>query len=144
MGGWMDRWNGVERKTIWYSGWCLSLPRNSNHVPKRWLEHVLPGICGNASWAAQTLCSGISNLLNKTSMTNNHSLENVAIGGQPLPCFLGTHQILWHINSSHRTTQKKPRGEGFSKEVKALSLDHMALSNLTSPWVSRMERSLLE
>lgn len=96
-------------------------------------------ICGNASWAPQTPCSGISNILNKTSMTNNHSLENVAIGGQPLPCFLGTQQILWHTNSSHRTTQKKPMGKGFRKEVKVLSLDHMVLSNLISSWVGWKE-----
>lgn len=72
-------------------------------------------------------------------MTNNHSLENVAVGGQPLPCFLGTQQMLWHTNSSHRTTQKKPMGKGFRKEVKVLSLDHMVLSNLISSWVGWKE-----
>lgn len=57
------------------------------------LEYVLPGSVGMPHGHPRPYALGFQTL-NKTSMTNSHSLENVAIRGQPLPCFLGTQQIL--------------------------------------------------
>ena len=54
--------------------------------------------------------------MNKTSMTNNHRLENMAVRTQPLPGFLGTRHPL-DASTFLTAPCKESRGKQFSQEA---------------------------
>lgn len=76
--GWMDEAERKKRKNIWSSGFFIP-PWKQQSCSWQGFHQTLPGSVGMSRGHTRPHCSGILNMLNKTSMTKNHRMENMAV-----------------------------------------------------------------